>query len=55
MNRLEDMFFKTLIVVGCLFTAVWIIAVVHDTPAKCWFSYAPFTCAKVVELEQRIK
>lgn len=53
--NIEDMFYKVL----CAFMVVGVIAylaiVISSAPARCWLSYAPFTCAKTVELEQIIK
>lgn len=53
--NIEDMFMKVLfafLVVGMI---VYLAIVVSSTPARCWLSYAPFTCAKTIELEQIIK
>lgn len=52
---IEDMFMKVLfafLVVGAI---AYLAIVVSSTPARCWLSYAPFTCAKTIELEQIIK
>lgn len=53
--NIEDMFMKVLfafLVVGAI---AYFAIVVSSTPARCWLSHAPFTCAKMVELEQIIK
>lgn len=34
---------------------VYFSIIITSTPAKCWISYSPFTCAKTMELEQILK
>lgn len=53
--NIEDMVTKVLfafLVVGAI---AYLAIIVSSTPARCWLSYAPFTCAKTIELEQIIK
>lgn len=53
--NIEDMFMKVLfafLVVGMI---AYLAIVLSSTPARCWLSHAPFTCAKTIELEQIIK
>lgn len=53
--NIEDMFYKVLCFFAVVGAALYFAAVIHDTPSRCWLSYAPFTCAKTIELEQIIK
>ena len=53
--NIEDMFYKVLfafLVVGAI---AYLAIIVSSAPVRCWLSYAPFTCAKTIELEQIIK
>lgn len=45
------------IVFGVLIVGVivYFSIIITSTPAKCWISYSPFTCAKTMELEQILK
>lgn len=52
---IEDMFMKVLFAFWVVGAIVYLAIVVSSTPARCWFSHAPFTCAKTIELEQIIK
>lgn len=52
---IEDMFAKVLFVFLVIGVIAYLAIIVFSTPARCWLSYAPFTCAKTIELEQIIK
>ena len=53
--NIEDMFYKVLCVFFVIGAIAYLAIVASSTPARCWLSYAPFTCAKTIELEQIIK
>lgn len=53
--NIEDMFMKVLCTFFVIGAIAYLAIVVFSTPARCWLSYAPFTCAKTIELEQIIK
>lgn len=53
--NIEDMFMKVLFAFLVVGTIAYLAILVSSTPARCWLSYAPFTCAKTIELEQIIK
>lgn len=52
---IEDIFYKVLIAFLVIGAIAYTAIVISCTPARCWLSYAPFTCAKTIELEQLIK
>lgn len=49
------MFMKVLFTFLVIGAIAYLAIVASSTPERCWLSRAPFTCAKVVELEQIIK
>ena len=53
--NIEDMFYKVLYAYCVIGAIAYLAIVISSTPARCWLSYAPFTCAKTIELEQIIK
>lgn len=53
--NIEDMFYKVLYAFFVIGAIAYLTIVISSTPARCWLSYAPFTCAKTIELEQIIK
>lgn len=52
---IEDTFMKVLFAFLVIGAIAYLAIVVSSTPARCWLSYAPFTCAKTIELEQLLK
>lgn len=52
--EVENAFMKVLCFFAVAGVALYFAVVIHDTPSRCWLSYAPFTCAKVIQLEQTI-
>lgn len=53
--EVENAFMKVLCFFAVAGVVLYFAVVIHDTPSRCWLSYAPFTCAKTIELEQIIK
>lgn len=53
--NIENMFYKVFCAFFVIGAIAYLVIVVFSTPARCWLSYAPFTCAKTIELEQIIK
>ena len=34
---------------------IWVICVISSTPAQCWFSKAPITCARTIEIQEQLE
>lgn len=55
MKTTYDYFMYALVGFLTLCTIMYWVAILHDTPSACWFSSAPFTCARSFQLETIIK
>lgn len=52
---IEDVLGKIVFGILVISIIVYFSIIITSTPAKCWLSYSPFTCAKTIELEQILK
>lgn len=34
---------------------IWVICVISSTPAQCWLSFAPITCARTIEIQEQLE
>lgn len=55
MGDLESWFYRALFCFCLVFAIIWWFAIITSTPAQCWFSKAPITCARTIEIQEKLE
>lgn len=55
MDDLEKLFYGVLVFFIVVGTVIWWFVIISSTPAQCWLSKAPITCARTIEIQEQLE